>query len=55
MVLDESDLPVVWGSGAAFARKVDPNDRPHISKALDERVDQQRGSAVPSDAEGPAA
>jgi hypothetical protein len=56
MVLDEPDLPVVWGSGAAFARKVDPHERPHIIKALDERVDEQRGGMVVTpDAEGPAA
>jgi hypothetical protein len=55
MVLDEADLPVVWNSGAAFARKVDPNDRPHIIKALDEEVDRRRGIIVPPAAGGPAA
>jgi hypothetical protein len=55
MVLDESHLPQVWESGAAFARKVDPVTQPQIIKTLDERVDRQRGTHMPPDAEGPLA
>ena len=55
MVLDESLLPQVWESGAAFARKVDPVTQPQIIKTLDERVDRQRGTHMPPDAEGPLA
>jgi Core-2/I-Branching enzyme len=55
MVLDEPDLAVVWSSPAAFARKVDPDERPHIIKAIDERVNRQRGTDDHAGAEGPAA
>ena len=55
MVLDESHLPDVWKSGAAFARKVDPETRPEIIEVIDEWVDRQRGMHVPPNAEGPAA
>jgi hypothetical protein len=42
MVLDVDDLPTVWRSGAAFARKVDPDTRPEVLRAIDAEVDRQR-------------
>jgi hypothetical protein len=45
MVLDLDDLPAVWRSGAAFARKVDPVERPEVIKTIDDEVDRRRGQA----------
>jgi hypothetical protein len=42
MVLDDDDLPAVWTSGAAFARKVDPIEKPGVIGAIDEEVDRRR-------------
>jgi hypothetical protein len=42
MVLDRDDLETVWQSGAAFARKVDPDERPEVLKAIDDKVDRDR-------------
>ena len=42
MVLDDEDLPAVWASGAAFARKVDPVERPNVIRAIDAEVDRRR-------------
>lgn len=42
-LLKRRDLPAVWESGAAFARKVDPEHYPSIMRALDEEVDRRRG------------
>jgi Core-2/I-Branching enzyme len=55
MVLDQEDLETVWQSGAAFARKVDPDERPHILKAIDDRVDRERGIGTTASSEGPVA
>ena len=55
MVLDHEDLVTVWESGAAFARKVDPDERPEVLKALDDKVDRDRGIGTPSSMEGPVA
>jgi hypothetical protein len=41
MVLDVADLPTVWQSGAAFARKVDPVERPEVMRAIDAEVNRQ--------------
>lgn len=54
MVLSQDDLPTVWQSGAAFARKVDPDERPEVIKAIDEKVERERGTRV-AQTEGPAA
>jgi Core-2/I-Branching enzyme len=48
MVLGNEDLPTVWASGAAFARKVDPVERPDVLRAIDEEVERRR--AVVSEA-----
>jgi hypothetical protein len=54
MVLGQDDLPAVWRSEAAFARKVDPDERPHVIKAIDEKVESDR--RMPDvHAKGPAA
>ena len=45
MVLGDEDLPAVWASGAAFARKVDPVERPDVLRAIDEEVDRHRALA----------
>ncbi len=42
MVLDDEDMPAVWASGAAFARKVDPVERPGIIRDIDQEVDRRR-------------
>ena len=42
MRLGLQDLPAVWDSGAPFARKVDPGERPEVLLAIDEAVDQSR-------------
>ena len=42
MVLGDEDLPMVWASGAAFARKVDPVERPDVLRAIDEEVERRR-------------
>ena len=42
MVLDHEDLPAVWASGAAFARKVDQVERPSVIRAIDAEVDRRR-------------
>jgi hypothetical protein len=42
MVLALEDLPAVWASGAAFARKVDPVERPEVISAIDAEVDRRR-------------
>jgi hypothetical protein len=55
MVLDHDDLVTVWESGAAFARKVDPDERPQVLKALDDKVDRERGAGAPKSMEGPVA
>ncbi len=41
MVLSREDLPTVWRSEAAFARKVDPDARPDVIKAI-EKVETER-------------
>jgi len=41
MVLTLEDLPAVWNSGAAFARKVDLANRPEVIEALDAEVNRQ--------------
>jgi hypothetical protein len=46
MVLKAEDLPSVWASGAAFARKVDLVDRPGVVRAIDAAVDRARGEAL---------
>ncbi len=46
MVLDEADLPTVWASGAAFARKVDPATRPQVIQSIDIEVDRQRAAGT---------
>ncbi len=55
MVLSHGDLPTVWRSGAAFARKVDPDERPDVMKAIDEKVETERRSRDTSQRKGPAA
>ena len=55
MVLGHEDLPTVWRSKAPFARKVDPDERPDVMKAIDEKVETERGSRDASQANGPAA
>jgi hypothetical protein len=55
MVLSQEELPVVWRSGAAFARKVDPDERPDVIKAIDEKVEDERRSRGVSQTKGPAA
>lgn len=40
MVLKVEDLPAVWRSGAAFARKVDLADRPEVIRVLNAEVDR---------------
>ena len=42
MLLKLEDLPAVWTSGAAFARKVDQTDRPEVIRALNAEVDRSR-------------
>jgi len=42
MVLTLDDLPTVWASGAAFARKVDLAGRPEVIEALNAEVDRRR-------------
>jgi len=42
MLLKLDDLPAVWSSGAAFARKVDLTDRPEVIRALNAEVDRRR-------------
>jgi hypothetical protein len=42
MVLSLEDLPTVWTSGAAFARKVDLANRPEVIDALNAEVDRMR-------------
>jgi Core-2/I-Branching enzyme len=42
MLIKLEDLPQVWASGAAFARKVDPSRRPQVITAIDNHVDQLR-------------
>ena len=42
MVLRVEELPAVWRSGAAFARKVDLADRPEVIRALNAEVDRRR-------------
>ena len=42
MVLRVEELPAVWRSGAAFARKVDLADRPEVIQALNAEVDRRR-------------
>ncbi len=41
MVLKIEELPDVWRSGAAFARKVDLADRPEVIRALNAEVDRR--------------
>jgi hypothetical protein len=48
MMLRPADLPAVWASGAAFARKVDPFGRPEVIEALDDHVERQRTGACAS-------
>jgi Core-2/I-Branching enzyme len=55
MVLGDEDLPTVWASGAAFARKVDPVERPDVLRAIDEQVDRQRALAAHADRESAGA
>jgi hypothetical protein len=55
MVLSHDDLPIVWRSEAAFARKVDPDERPEVIKAIDEKVETERRSRGVSQTKGPAA
>lgn len=47
MRLALDDLPAAWGSGAAFARKVDWATRPEVIEAIDQAVDRGR-QAVPT-------
>lgn len=42
MLLDHEDLPAVWASGAAFARKVDQVNRPSVIRAIDAEVNRAR-------------
>ena len=44
MVLKLEELPAVWRSGAAFARKVDPAERPEVIRALNAEVDRRRAA-----------
>jgi Core-2/I-Branching enzyme len=44
MQLTLEDLPAVWDSGTAFARKVDALSRPQVAAAIDGVVDQARFS-----------
>jgi hypothetical protein len=55
MVLSLEDLQIVWRSEAAFARKVDPDERPDVMKAIDEKVEAERRSPGLSPSKGPAA
>jgi hypothetical protein len=55
MVLNEEDLPTVWASGAAFARKVDPVERPEVLKAIDAEVDRRRAQPAEADRESSGA
>ncbi len=41
-------LETVWQSGAAFARKVDPDERPEVLKAIDEKVTKIAGFDTPA-------
>jgi hypothetical protein len=54
MVLRLQDLPAVWSSGAAFARKVDLADRPEVILALDAEVDRRRAGGGEGRAAGGA-
>jgi hypothetical protein len=45
MRLGMEDLPAMWASGAPFARKVDPVERPEVLNAIDEVVDRARSVA----------
>jgi len=42
MRLNKEHLPAVWASGAPFARKVDPSERPEVMALIDEAVDRLR-------------
>jgi hypothetical protein len=53
MVLGDDDMPAVWASGAAFARKVDPVERPGIIRDIDQEVDRRR-TLVPEASGEPA-
>lgn len=44
MYIRLDDLPTVWSSGAAFARKVDTVNRPEVIRAIDDEVDRQRAT-----------
>jgi hypothetical protein len=55
MVLGDEDLPTVWASGAAFARKVDPVERPGVLRAIDDEVDRRRAPAADPDRESAGA
>jgi hypothetical protein len=50
MLLNHEDLPAAFASGAAFARKVDPVNRPSVLRAIDQHVDAARRglAAAPS-------
>lgn len=53
MRLGLDDLPAAWASGAAFARKVDPVDRPEVVAAIDAAVDTAVDTAADTAVEGP--
>jgi hypothetical protein len=42
MLLKDEELPLVSASGAAFARKLDPDRNPEVLAAIDARVDAER-------------
>lgn len=46
MRLTMEDLPAVWASGAPFARKVDPVERPEVMAAIDQAVDRRRSGQL---------
>lgn len=55
MYIRLDDLPTVWSSGAAFARKIDMTGRPEVLRAIDANVDRHRATRSPSPiATGPA-
>jgi hypothetical protein len=46
MDLALEDLPAVWASGAAFARKVDLAEHPEVVAAIDAEVDRNRAAST---------
>ncbi len=46
MVLKLEEVPAIWRSGAAFARKVDLVERPEVIRALNAEVDRRRAAST---------